>query len=302
MPRQGTCVGGCAPVPVLLPVIESAERRFPALRISLLAVCCVLRLAMPLNGQLEPIKPGDQSIPNPVMLFLPGPNKPIEDAASAMTLGNSDSIRAVVEAMFKLPRYRMPEVMAAVVKQRLLDAETAYLDGKSAGVTDGAVVDALNSLATAFETPDYGRVSLLQVQYVRGRLTSGVAPTLFKPNQPDLFVGAANVPMSPLQAFFLMAVLIEQKLRNGAYQVPPADWDRDVYPRAVEQERARAELQRRIAAGEVQVQTGYELRAGLSISQADGTLLMLLQQRIAAMSVPEGLKLFNETFARLGIR
>ncbi|PYU27180.1 MAG: hypothetical protein DMG30_00060 [Acidobacteria bacterium] len=73
-----------------------------------------------------------------------------------------------------------------------------------------------------------------------------------------------------------------------------------MYPRLIEQERARAELQRRIAAGEVQIKA--ELRPRAVIEHYDMTLLTLLQQHVAAMSVADGLKLFNETFARLGIQ
>jgi hypothetical protein len=217
-----------------------------------------------------------------------------------MKPGDQDSIRAVVEAMFKVPgMYRMPDIMAAVVKQRLIDAQRAYFDGKITGTTDSAVVDAINTLATAFETPDYGSVSLLQVQYLRSKLAS-LMPMLFKPVTPDLKVGEPNVPMSPVQAIFVMSILMDQKIQNGDFQLPPAEWDRDVYPRAMEQERARQELQRRIESGEVQVQYKYEFKVG-ALTHADGTLLMLLQQRILAMSVADGLKLFNETFARLGV-
>jgi hypothetical protein len=75
--------------------------------------------------------------------------------------------------------------------------------------------------ATAFEAPDYGRVSFRQVQFVRGRLAD-LVPTLFKQVNPDL-----DVPMSPLEALYLMAVLIDQKIENEDYQVPPAQRDRD---------------------------------------------------------------------------
>lgn len=235
---------------------------------------------------------------------MPGPSKDLSGAAMAMTPGDKDSIRAVVEAMFKTPlilgvrRFQMPEVMAAVVKQRLIDAQVAYFNGKNLGVTDGAVVDALNALAAAFETPDYGRVSLLQVQFVRGRLAD-LVPTLFKQVNPDF-----DVPMSPLEAMYLMAVVIQQKIENAAYQVPPAEWDRDVYPRAIEQDRAMKELRRRIASGEVQVQKKYTAVIGQpsNAGASNGTLMLVLQRRIEAMSVMDGLKLFNETFARLGIR
>jgi len=97
-----------------------------------------------------------------------------------------------------------------------------------------------------------------------------------------------------------MSLLIDQKISNPDYQATPAEWDRDVYPKLLEQERARQELQRRIAAGEVQVKA--ELRASVSISHSKGDLLFLPPQRIREMSVADGLKLFNETVARLGIR
>jgi hypothetical protein len=250
-----------------------------------------------LLAQDQPQRRG-QSIPNPGMLIMPGPTRDLSGTAVAMTPGDVNSIRAVVEVMFKMPDFQMPEVMAAVVKQRLIDAQIAYFDGKNLGVTDEAVVDALNSLATAFETPDYARFSLFQVEFVRGRLASDILPTLYKQVNRDI-----DVPMSPLEALYLMAVLIEQKIQNEAYQVAPAEWDRDVYPRAIEQERATKELRRRIASGEIQAQPIYELRNGrATVEHNRGDLLWLLQQRILAMSEMDGLKLFNETFARLGIK
>jgi hypothetical protein len=247
------------------------------------------------HAQDQQPQPRGQSVQNPGMLVMPTPYRDLLGAAVAMTPGDKDSIRALVEAMFKTPRFQMPEVMAAVVKQRLIDAQVAYFNGKNLGVTDRAVMDAMNALATAFETPDYGRVSLLQVQFVRGRLAD-LVPPLFKQVNPDL-----DVPMSPLEAMYLMAVLIQQKMDNEAYQVSPAEWDRDVYPRAVEQDRARKELQRRIASGEVQPK--FELQGRVNLGDTfKGTLIFMLQKRIEAMSVMDGLKLFNDTFARLGIQ
>jgi hypothetical protein len=246
-----------------------------------------------LLAQDQPPQPRGQ-FQNPGMLIVPTARDLLGAAAMTMTPGDKDSIRAVVEAMFKTWQFRLPEMMDAAVKQRLIDAQVAYFNGKTQGVTDGAVLDAFNALATAFETPDYGRVSLLQVQFVRGRLAD-LVPTLFKQVNPDL-----DVPMSPLEALYLMAALIEQKIENEAYQVPPAEWDRDVYPRAIEQDRARKELQRRIASGEEQPK--YELRGRVTAEHKQGDLQWLIQQRILAMSVMDGLKLFNETFARLGIQ
>ena len=123
---------------------------------------------------------------------------------------------------------------------------------------------------------------------------------IFMRSAPSAQTHEANPPMSPLQGMWIMSLLIDQKISNPDYQATPAEWDRDVYPKLLEQERARQELQRRIAAGEVQVKA--ELRASVSISHSKGDLLFLPPQRIREMSVADGLKLFNETVARLGIR
>src|SRR5207248_118230 len=153
------------------------------------------------------------------------PYQAIEDAASAMKPGDKDSVRAVVDAVGNFPSLyrRMPDAMAAVVKQRVIDAQMAYLDGKTPGIVDGAVVDAINGLATAFETPDDGRVSLLQVQFFRSGLALGMPRFLH--SAPDTKADEPNPPMSPLQALFVMGLLIDQKLGNPDYQTAPAEWD-----------------------------------------------------------------------------
>lgn len=105
--------------------------------------------------------------------------------------------------------------------------------------------------------------------------------------------------MSPVQALFIVSLLIDQKLGNPDYRAAPAEWDRDVYPRLLEEMRARQELQRRIAAGEVQPP---KPTARVVLGGGPNDLETLVFRRIREMSVAEGLKLFNETFARLGIR
>jgi hypothetical protein len=229
-----------------------------------------------------------------------GPYQQIEVAASAMRAGEPDSIRAVVEEIVNYTRYyQMPDVMAAVVKQRLIDAQRDYFTGKNAGVVDGAVVDAINTLATAFGTPDYGKVSLLEVQFLRSRAVSAM-PYLMR-SAPETKLGEADPPMSPLQAIWLMSLLIDQKIDNPDYQAIPADWDRDYYPRLLEQARAQDELRRRISAGEAKVGTRYEGRLVAGPPRSP-EMRFLLARRIREMSVADGLKLFNETFARLGIK
>jgi len=224
------------------------------------------------------------------------PYQGIENAAAAMKSGDSDSVRAVVEELFKFPQmYPMPDAMAAVVKQRLIDAQMPYLAGKSQGVVDGAVVEAINALATAFDAPDYARVSLLQVRFFRSRLATGMP--IFLRSAPGPKSDEANPPMSPLQGIYVMSSLMDQKFANPDYQAEPAEWDRDYYPRLVEQARAIDELRKRIAAGEAQPVVKAELK--INIGKPD--FQTMVRQKIARMSVADGLKLFNDTFARLGM-
>jgi hypothetical protein len=182
---------------------------------------------------------------------------------------------------------------------RLMDVQRDYFAGKNPGVVDGAIVDAINALATSFGTRDYARTSLLQVQFLRGRMAS-LMPYLMR-SAPDTKLGEADPPMSPLQAIWIMSSLIDQKIDNPDFQAIPADWDRDYYPKLLEQARAQDELRRRIATGEVKVGTKYEGRLVAGPPRSP-ELRFLLARRVREMSMADGLKLFNETFARLGIQ
>jgi hypothetical protein len=245
----------------------------------------------------EPPRPAPTQSSRTVVAPYRSPYQGIEDAAAAMKPGEADSVRRAAEELFKFPQmYPMPDVMAAVVKQRLIDAQMAYLAGKSPGVADGAVVEAINALATAFDTPDYARVSLLQVRFFRTRLATGMP--IFMRSTPGAKSDEANPPMSPLQGIYVMTSLMDQKFANPDYQAEPADWDREYYPRLVEQARAIDDLRKRIAAGDAKPAIKYELRVG----GGKPDFQIMVRQKIARMSVAEGLKMFNETFGRLGIK
>ena len=164
-------------------------------------------------------------------------------------------------------------------------------------------VDAIRYVSTrSFETsllrkgePASGSVHTRQISHRRCPCYSSLSNRTLRSASP-------TCQCRLLQAIFVMSVLIDQKIQNGAFQLPPAEWDRDVYPRAMEQERARQELQRRIAAGEVQVQATFkfEFDGWCSSLTPDATLLRLLQQRVLAMSVADGLKLLQRDVCALG--
>jgi hypothetical protein len=239
-----------------------------------------------------------QPAQNPLLARI-APYQAVENATSVMKPDDVESVRAVVEAIFNVPRiYQIPEILADVAKQRLMDAQIAYLRGKTAGAQEASVVDALNTLAIQFELPEYGMVSLLQVQVVRVSLGSLMPVFMHSDSGPEIALGEPNPPMSPLQAIVTAAGLIDRKLGSPDYQVPPAEWDRDVYPRLAEQERAAQEYRRRIAAGKIKPQ----LKARLTFRViGPDNLLTIVRRGISSMSLADGLKRFDQTFAQLGI-
>ena len=241
-----------------------------------------------------------QPVQSPQPAALPGlaADLAIENAASLMKRDDPQSVRAVVEAIFKFRHsYQVPEVIASVVKQRLINAQIAYLDGRTAGTAEGNVVDALNRLTVEFALPAYGAVSLLQVQLTRVRCGTTM-PVFMRSNTGlDIKLGEPNPPMSPLQTIETIATLIDEKLLAPDFQVPPAEWDRDVYPRLAEQQRVAEEVRRRIAAGEVQSQ----MKARMTLVSTSDDLRHAIQRRISSMPVADGLKQFNQTLTQLGI-
>jgi hypothetical protein len=248
----------------------------------------------PPSAQPPQAGPPSQRVQSPPLPRI-GPYQSIEDAASLMKPEDVQSIRAVVETIFNVPHfYRVPEIMAAVAKQRLIDAQVAYLKGKTAGTQEASVVDALNTLATKLELPDSAMVSLLQVQLLRVSLSSPMPVFMRSDSGPEIKLGEPNPPMSPLQTIVTAAGLIDQKLANPDYQGSPAEWDRDVYPRLAEQQQALQDYRRRIAAGEIQPQERGQLKFGLTGSS--NNLLGIVLRRVSSMSVADGLKQFNQTF------
>jgi hypothetical protein len=168
----------------------------------------------------------------------------LEQKASLANANDANSISALVDEVFTFPRAfpRMPDFMESGVKDRVVQAELSYRRGVTAGVHEEAVVKAVNELASKFNVPDYAMTSVHQIRALR------IGLSLHEPKfmgtgtaRENAKVGESiNLIMSPAQAVHLIGTLIDQKLLNEEYQVPPTEWDRDLHQKVLERFRTES--------------------------------------------------------------
>lgn len=159
-----------------------------------------------------------------------GPYDDLNDAASQVVPEDENSIRVLANAVFDFPHSypHMPADIEATAKDRLIQAEKAYMQKRGPGVQEHAVVNTINTLAEKFAVPEYAKTSALQVRYIRMTAALG-APNFMGQGvaRPGTKIGdSIGTEMSPIQAAHLMAVVIDQKFINPDFQVPPDEWDR----------------------------------------------------------------------------
>ena len=155
--------------------------------------------------------------------------KVLDDAARQAVPEDENSIRVLANAVFDAPHVypHLPADIESVAKNQLVQAEKAYMQKSGPGIQEQAVVNAINTLADKLALPDYAKTSALQVRVTRMRGAVGAPIFMGKGmTQPGAKIGdTISAEMSPLQAAYLTAVIIDQKFINPEYQMPPNEWD-----------------------------------------------------------------------------
>lgn len=135
------------------------------------------------------------------------------------------AVRELVDESFNVAALNnAPAGMSDAIKDRLVRAELNWRRGATRGVSDKDVVKTINQLADKFNAPDYAHTNRYEVRRLH---------TLMFPYMPD-FIGRENTGastskqkgssinherMSPLEAGFLMAMLLRQKQTNPDFQL-----------------------------------------------------------------------------------
>lgn len=152
----------------------------------------------------------------------------IEVQARKAKDNQDQSIRLLADAIFQDVASPIQGSLSARMKDRLIEAEVKYRQGHK-GIRESHIVRAVNQLVARFNAPDYARTSPLQIRTLRVELMKQY-PNFIAQDEDDKKalkkrVGdKINENVSPLEAFFLAAVMVEQKMLNEDWQEGPDEW------------------------------------------------------------------------------
>lgn len=151
----------------------------------------------------------------------------INEKARAARSGQPDAVRELTDAVFETivdPNYVSADA-ARELKDRVYRSEMEYRQGKRKGVDEIEVVKVINGLAKKYEAPDYAKTNQREVRELRMSmlLTDGdfVARGRNdgkgrKKRKKGDTIGSE---MSPLEAVYVTADMVKQKMYNEDYQL-----------------------------------------------------------------------------------
>jgi hypothetical protein len=167
--------------------------------------------------------------------------------------GNEEpAVRELADEVFNKAAFAIiPVADREAMKERVLNAEMDYRNGRSEGIAEENIVQTVNELADKLNAPDFARTSALQVRVLRAGLlndypnfiaqdtTSGEIGVLpadgGEPSWGVAIGDSVSSTMSPLEAVYVTALMLEQKILNESYQYTPEEWVDEVYNKAVTQ-------------------------------------------------------------------
>lgn len=231
----------------------------------------------------------------------------LEKRAVAAKGNDPQAVAALVDGVFSIPRAfpRLPGPVESAVKNRLVQAEILYRQGKGPGVQEQDVVDTLNELVDRLGGPPYLKTTLSQVRVLRMSLAfrlpifmgTGVA-------RPAGNVGESiSTSMGPTQAVNLIETLIDHKIREPNLQVTPEEWEAASlakYKAQIAEEQGMVEGMRAAMR-----KNGLSKMAALTARSLSTDKRREIEQKfypkISALSLVDGLTLIDHAFIKLHI-
>jgi hypothetical protein len=250
------------------------------------------------SSQGNPVEARDQTVARPQPYRSPW--QKIEERAKLENPSEGNSVRALVDEIFNYPHSfgEVPPVMDTIVKERLTQAEMKYKLGLGPGVQEDDIIHIANTLADKFQLPDYARTTLHQVQVLRFSyelscpvFMGGQAP------QQDIEKSRSNpAKLSPAQATYLLLGLVDAKMMNPNYQLPPDEWEKTQYGPMMENLIKYKELK------ESGQQSKPQARVVLMTEPTQTRdIRTAVSHAISEMSLTDGLDLVDQAFAAVGI-
>jgi hypothetical protein len=164
----------------------------------------------------------------------------IDEKAEQAKNNEESAVRALADEVFKKPKFMViPTEDREAMKERVLSHELAYRSGNSEGIREENIVLTVNELAEKFNAPDLARTSALQVRVLRASFLNDYPNFIAQETSSGGKIVAASIgdsvspTMSPLEAVFMTATMLEQKILNENYQYPTEEWVDQVYNKAL---------------------------------------------------------------------
>lgn len=207
-----------------------AKRMSKRLSVALL-LCCALVCGFTWSvtktttqGQPQPEAPDKASNP------LTALNAKVRAAKS----GDATAARELADEIFvNFNLDEAPAGMADALKERLVRAEVNYRNGGHKGIPESDIVRAVNRLAHVLKAPAFARTNLFEVRRLEAGLMLYLPELRPQPSTADEAGngkgrGAQRAPvsrkLSPLEASYIAALLVQQKRSNPEYQLTKEEW------------------------------------------------------------------------------
>jgi hypothetical protein len=190
---------------------------------------------------------------------------------------------------------RMPINLERDVKDRLVRAESDFLQGKRAGVREEDVALLVNTVSEKLKLPVFAKTSKNQIRALR--MNMALASPVFMGRgmaNANMRVGESiTSELSPLQAIHIIGVLVDQKFLDPHFQVSPQQWDQDSHGKEIERIRERQAL---LAAN-----PKIQHRIGTRENPMRQELQDALIQSTSSMDVDDAVSLIDAAFKTLKI-
>ena len=138
--------------------------------------------------------------------------------------GDEKAIGDFADEVFN--QFAPPEAADAfpLFKDRIVRAEINYRRTGKGGIQEKDVVITLNKLGMQLGTPDYAKVSLRQLRFLRLNALTAFPGLVGQPRDEQARKSLIDSEMSPVEAVGMALLLGNQKLANEDFQVTPSEW------------------------------------------------------------------------------
>jgi len=137
--------------------------------------------------------------------------------------GDEMMLRQQVDDIFSSVGYLVHSHVAPALKDRIVRAQLGFeLNGKGP-VTEQAIVAAINTAAEKLNAPNHVQTDPAEVRRLRTRLLLSCPSMIIAGDGGDESIRES---MSPLQASYVAAMLVRQKLFNPEFQMTPEERQR----------------------------------------------------------------------------